>query len=186
VLSALLFAVALIQLIEAMVHLHRVTVAQAGRWIYLTLWLQVMVLSVGVYWYLRTPVALLLAVVYTGLFVWALTQTSGNQVRFSVQRGPLGYLEWTQTHTATATATGTGQQQLLGDTMGAVYVVGLFAPWLVLEQASGWRDRGLWTLMLVLALSAAAVRLVYPQTAFPTLWCYSAVVVAATAWLIQT
>ncbi len=168
VIAALLLAVSLIQLVEYLRHKGSIDSTQGGRYIFLVLWLQILVLTIAVYLYLRSTLAFVLMLIAIGVFIWALSY----QATYATDVGPTGHLEWKE-----------NGGPILGN-MNWVYGLGLLLPLLVVQAALGWTDVGLWLILAVLVLTYAWTSYAYPGAPFPSLWCYAAVAVAFTAWLV--
>lgn len=169
-LAAFLFVVGLVQLVEYLRHRLLISPSTGGRLIFIILWLQTLVLAIGTYLYLRTPLSLIWAIAFSLIFLWALYDMMTSH--FSVHIGSSGHMEWTQ-----------NGSKMLGS-LGWLYLAGLFVPFLLIQCHEHWRSVGLWILLAVTIIAAIAVYVIYPNIAFPSLWCYAAVAVAFTAYLI--
>lgn len=184
-LAVFVLTLGLIQLIEYGVH-SRADPQQSGRAIYITLWLQTLVLAIGVFVFIRSQIGdtatISESIIHTiagwNLFLFAivfvvalvLAFTSGAQ--FSAAPGPSGHIEWYQ-----------NGGSLLGS-WGWLYLVGIFLPLVLLFAYYCWADIPTAVLILYGALSAAYVVANYPSAAFSSMWCYIAVGFAFLAWFL--
>ncbi len=171
ILAVFLFAVSLIQLTEFFYHNGSLSSSTGGRLIFMILWLQVLVLAVGVQIYYQTTLTSLWMILFIVIFMIALFYSVGQ--RFSVTTGD-GHLVWSQDG-KTSNILGKG---------AFLYLAGLFIPLLIILYYSGWKDTGMWIILIAVLLSIFLVRVFYPKLVFSSLWCYSAVGVAFVVWLV--
>ena len=185
-LAVFVFTLGLIQLIEYGIH-SGTDPYQSGRALFITLWLQCLVLAIGVFIFIngsRDPDNPSVAenVVHTiagwNLFLFAfvfvvaliLSFTSGST--FSAAPGPSGHIEWYM-----------NGGPLLGR-WGWLYLIGLFVPLILIFGYYMWADVGIAILILYGILSAVYVLATYPPAAFSSMWCYLAVGFAFLAFFL--
>lgn len=185
-LSIFVFTLGLVQLIEYGIH-SGTDPHQSGRALYITLWLQCLVLAIGVFIFIRSSKdpdnpSLTENIVHTiagwNLFLFAiifvvtlvLSFTSDNT--FSAAPGPSGHIEWYM-----------NGQPFLGK-WGVLYLIGVFVPLILIFAYYMWADVGIALLILYGVLSATYVLATYPPAAFSSMWCYLAVGFAFLAWFI--
>lgn len=161
VISAFTLIVGLIQLVESGVHTG-ININLAGQLIFLILWLQVFIFSVGTYNYLHNIYSKLLVIVFTLALIVAIIYVILGQARFKVALGPSGHIEWYQ-----------NSGSLLGH-WGWIYLLGIFLPLMLLLARSKWTDLGLYLLLAYGFISLLLTSLFFPR-ALPSLWCYSAI-----------
>jgi hypothetical protein len=185
-LSVFVFTLGLIQLIEYGIH-SGADPHQSGRALFITLWLQCLVLAIGVFIFInasRDPdnPTLTENIVYTiagwNLFLFAiifvvaliLSFTSGSV--FSGAPGSSGHIEWYM-----------NDGPLLGK-WGWLYIIGIFVPLILIFAYYMWADIEIAILIIYGALSAAYVMANYPSPAFSSMWCYLSVFFAFLAWFL--
>lgn len=161
---------------------------QAARMMYITLWLQCIVLAIGVFVLTRVPkdvenpsttdsVVGLLAMwnlcLFAVIFITGIATTlmGGNELSVTTDNG---YIEWKN-----------GEGSLL-EPWGILYFIGLFFPLLLLFGYYVWADIGLAVLLIYAILSAGYVLVNYPISAFISTWCYFSVGFAFLAWFLGT
>lgn len=177
VLATFLLVLSLIQLVEYGVH-SGMNGEQGGRMIYVTLWLQCLVLAVGVYVYVSNSswgvqlVATGYLIAFTLIFLITLLYALFGSSSFCARVGPSGHVEWTN-----------NGGFLLGS-WGWLYLLGIFGALFLLLASQHWSDTGLLILILYGVLSAIFVALAFPPQAFGSLWCYLAVGFAFLAWFL--
>lgn len=183
-LAIFVFALGLIQLIEYGVH-SGVSPGQAGQALFLTLWLQCLVLSIGVFVFIkgaRDPdetstrenvVSLisgwnvvLFAVVFLAAVIYSFT------ANFSAAPGPSGHVEWY-----------TNGGAFLGR-WGWLYLVGVFGSLFLLFAFYNFADLSLAILILYGLLSFAYVARNFERQAFTSMWCYFSVGFAFLVWFL--
>ena len=181
------FTLGLIQLIEYGIH-SGADPMQSGQALYITLWLQCLVLAIGVFIFIKSTIdntddptltenivatiagwnLFLFAVVFIVALVIALSSESS----FSGAPGSSGHIEWYK-----------DGGFILGR-WGWLYLIGLFAPLILIFAYYTWADIGIAVLILYGVLSAAYVLANYPLAAFSSMWCYLAIGFAFLAWMI--
>ena len=185
-LAAFIFTLGLVQLIEYGIH-SGADPEQSGHALYITLWLQCLVLAIGVFVFIkdsRDPVnpsttekvvstiagwnLALFAVVFIVALIWSFT--SGTT--FSGTPGPAGHIEWSSNGTYFLCP------------LGWLYVLGIFVPLLLIFAFYMWADLGIAILIVYGIFSAAYVVANYPPSAFSSMWCYLTVIFAFLAWAI--
>lgn len=182
VLSPFLFVVSMVQLVEFGVHTQKVSSQLAGQLLFLILWMQPVVFCFACYLFLdkeRSPyaaAALVLGIFYSVVLVHSFREATTEC--FSVKKGPSGHLEWSQ-------GPGQGGQGIFGDSVmeGSTYLAGIFLPLLLLEFDFGWLNLGLHTILLTGGTTFVFIREKFPGLQFSSLWCYSAILVALSAWV---
>lgn len=185
--SIFVFTLGLIQLIEYGIH-SGADPQQSGRALYITLWLQCLVLAIGVFLFIRSSVEtegaptltenIVSTIAGWNLFLFAivfvvtlvLSFTSG--ATFSGAPGSSGHIEWYK-----------DDGFILGR-WGWLYIIGLFVPLLLIFAYFAWSDIGIALLILYGVLSAAYVLANYPPEAFSSMWCYLAIGFAFLAWMV--
>jgi len=177
-------AFALIQAIEAGVHAGA-NPQQAGQLLYLALWLQPIILSIGVYVYITssngessyntvvTQFALWTMIAFAIVFVLAIINSFSSGNNFHASIGESGHIEWKN-----------GDMNFLGD-YGWLYLVGIFLPLIIIFAHLEFADIGIAVLILYGVLSAAYVLATYPSSAFTSLWCYYAIGFVFLAWFME-
>lgn len=186
--SIFVFTLGVIQLIEYGVH-SGADAQQSGQAIYITLWLQCLVLAIGVFIFIKssmdaetdTPtlseniIAIIAGwnlLLFAVVFIVALVVAFATDTTFSSAPGPSGHIEW---HKDGGTILG-GWSWL--------YVVGLFGPLILIFAYLAWADVGIALLILYGILSAAYIFANYPPEAFTSMWCYLAIGFAFLAWMV--
>lgn len=183
-LAVFIFALALIQLIEYGVH-SGVSPSQAGQALFLTLWLQCLVLAIGVFVFIKgardadetstreNVVSLisgwnlaLFAIVFLAAIIYSFT------LDFSASPGPSGHIEWY--------ANG---GPLLGG-WGWIYLLGVFGALLLLFAFYNFADLPLGILILYGLLSFAYIARNFERQAFTSMWCYLSVGFAFLVWFL--
>jgi hypothetical protein len=171
VIAAFLIVLGLIQLIEYGVH-SSMNSNQAGKLLFIDLWLQCAIFSVATYIFLGNSISLALAIVFSLIFGVALVYILVTKDTYSAQVGETGHIEWTH-----------NGGSFLGP-YGWLYLIGIFAPLLVLLAHYNWTNVGLWLLILYGIVSALIVVLMFPPQAFTSMWCYLVIGFAFLAWMI--
>lgn len=183
VLAIFFFVVGIIQLIEYSVYSH-CDYRQAGSAIYITLWLQCLVLAICVFTFIRSrnlnsdnPRKLLqtlsgiLILIFSVVVIIALIQVFLQDNNFSAH--PVnGHIEWTNN----------GGRMLGSFTW--LYLIGIFLPIILLFAYYSWADLGIALLILYGALSAVYVISQYPIFAFGSMWAYLSIGLAFIAWIV--
>ena len=170
--ASLLIIVSLIQLCEFLFHSHTTDSNITGRLIFLTLWLQVAVLGIALYYFFRTTFTLIWMIIFIIVMLVALYYSV--KLKFCV-REEGGHLVWSQAHKD-------GRKGILGG-FSWLYLVGLIGPFLVIEFYENWRNVSIWLFILAVALSIVFVKWKYPAIVFSSMWCYSAIFICFVAYL---
>lgn len=186
-LSVFVLTLGLIQLIEYGIH-NCADGSQGGKYLFLTLWLQCLVLAIGVFIFIKMSVAgsagdgnnrkylELIAglnlIFFAVIFVIALIYTFFGTAQFSALVGSSGHIEWYRN--------GGG----LMNNVGILYLIGIFVPLFLIFWYYKFANLGVALLILYGILSAAYVVLMYPPEAFSSMWCYLAVGFAFLAWMV--
>ena len=172
-LSGFVLALGFIQLIEWGIHTGADS-NDSGRALYMILWLQCLLLGVGVFlfvdWSQKENInstttqnivhiiaginLLLFAVVFIIALILSFTST------FSAAPGSSGHIEWYK-----------DGGFLLGS-WGWLYIIGIFGPLILIFAYYMWADIAIAILIIYGALSAAYVLGNYPPSAFSSMWCY--------------
>ena len=185
-LAVFVFTLGLVQLIEYGIH-SGADPLQSGRALYITLWLQCLVLAIGVFIFINGSIdpdnpSLTESIIHTiagwNLFLFAMvfvvtlvllfttdSSFSGTPVRS-------GHIEWYM-----------NGGPLLGQ-WGWLYIIGIFVPLFLIFGYYMWADIGIAILILYGILSAVYVLANYPPAAFSSMWCYLAVGFAFLAFFI--
>lgn len=185
-LSVFIFTLGLVQLIEYGIH-SGTDPNQSGRALFITLWLQCLVLAIGVFLFINGSVdtdnptltenivhvisgwnLFLFAIV----FVVALVLSFTSESTFSGAPGKSGHIEWYM-----------NGGPLLGN-WGWLYIVGVFVPLILIFGYYMWADIGIAILIMYGILSAAYVLSNYPTNAFSSMWCYLSVGFAFLAFFL--
>lgn len=173
VFASLLIIVSLIQICEYCFHAHITGSNITGRMIFLTLWLQIAVLGIALYYYYRTTFTLVWMIFFIIVILVALYYSV--KLTFCV-REEGGHLVWAQEGT---------KSRILGG-FSWLYLIGLIFPFFIILYYENWRNVGVWLLLLAVILSIVFVRWKYPSIVFSSLWCYSASLVAFAAFMIAS
>lgn len=183
-LSVFVFTLALVQLIEYGIH-SQTDPKQSGRALFITLWLQCLVLAITVFLFIEGArdvdnSTVTQNVVHTiagwNLFLFAIVFVIALVLSFNDEfwaaPGPSGYIEWSN-----------NGGSLLGH-WGWLYIVGIFTPLFLIFAYYMWADIKIAILIIYGALSAAYVLVNYPTNIFGTIWAYLSVLFAALAWCL--
>lgn len=185
-LSIFVFTLGLIQLIEYGIH-SGADPYQSGRALFITLWLQCLVLAIGVFIFINMSVdpnasSLSENIIHTiagwnlflfgVIFVITLIMSFTSGETFSGKVGSSGHIEWTR-----------GASSLLGN-WSWLYLIGIFVPLILIFAYYRFADLGIAILILYGFLSLAYVMINYPPIAFSSMWCYLAVGFAFLAWFV--
>ena len=186
-LSIFIFTLGLIQLIEYGIH-SGADPAQSGRALFITLWLQCLVLAIGVFLFIdgnydsdnpstSEKVVKIISgwnlFLFAIIFVVALIMSFTAGWTFSGAPGSSGHIEWYR-----------NDGPLLGK-WGWLYLIGLFLPLLLIFAYYAWADVGIAILILYGVLSAMYVVANYSSSSFSSMWCYLTVGFAFLAWFLQ-
>ncbi len=172
VIAVLTIPVALIQLIEWSVHSGTLPLAEAARYLYITLWLQLFIFALVVFLYTSYAVTGLWLLIMTGLFLYGLSYAYSVDLNtFSIEIDN-NNLIW----------------QNDGDTIfepfDIIYLIGITLPFLFLLAYYNWSDPGLWILLLYVLFSALFAWLVSGSRKMGSTWCYLAVGFVFLAWMV--
>ncbi len=185
-LAPFVLALGLIQLIEYGIH-NNANGTQGGKALFITLWLQCLLLAIGVYVFIKVEVsktgttggkkfletlAVLNLILFSVIFVIALMYTFFSSAQFSATVGSTGHIEWYRNDHA-----------LMGN-IGILYIIGIFVPLFLIFWYYGFSNIGVSLLIIYGILSAAYVVTMYPPEAFSSMWCYLAVGFAFLAWMV--
>ena len=185
-LSVFIFTIGLVQLIEYGIH-SGTDPTQSGRALFIILWLQCLVLAIGVFIFIKSStdpdnpsitenVVNIIAgwnlFLFAIIFVVALIMAFISDNTFSSLPGPSGHIEWYM-----------NGGMILGK-WGWLYLLGIFVPLLLILGYYMWADIGIAILIIYGAISAAYVLANYPLSAFSSMWCYLSVGFAFLAWFI--
>jgi len=172
VLAAFVFALGLIQLIEYGIW-SGASPSQAGKALFLTLWLQVLILAIGVFIYLKTALAGASLVLFAVVFLVALFYVFAGKANFSAAPGASGHIEWYR-----------NGGFLLGN-WGYLYLLGLFRPFVLLLAHYHWQNIGLMVLIAYGLLSIAYISYKYPPQAFGSAWCFVSIIFVFLIWIVN-
>lgn len=183
-LAGFIFTLGLIQLVEYGVH-SGADPNQSGRALFIILWLQCLVLAIGVFVFITSSsdtdnistreniIGIITGwnlVLFSIIFIAALILSF--TIDFSAAPGPSGHIEWYM-----------NGQPFFGK-WGFLYIVGVFVPLLLLFGFYNWADVSLGILIIYGLLSAAYISGNYPPEAFTSMWCYLSVGFAFLAWFL--
>jgi hypothetical protein len=172
VLASLLIIVSLIQLVELLYHACYINSCTAGKFIFLVLWLQVAVFSVALWYHFQTNLTIAYMAVFTVALAIAVIFSTYKD--FTVTHGK-SHLIWQQGDLKTG--------QILGVTKW-LYLIGLFSPLLIILYYNCWQGIGIWILLIVFVLTIIFTKMFFADVYFPTMWCYSSIMIAMAAYLI--
>jgi len=173
-LAVFVFTLGLIQLIEYGIH-SGADPEQSGRALFITLWLQCLVLAIGVFVFISASkdtdnpstsenvvhtIAGWNLFLFAIIFVVALVLSFTSDSTFSAAPGPSGHIEWYM-----------NGGSILGK-WGWLYLIGLFVPLILIFAYYMWADIEIAILILYGILSAVYVLANYSSTAFTSMWCY--------------
>jgi hypothetical protein len=182
-LAIFVFTLGLVQLIEYGVR-SGADPHQSGRALFITLWLQCLVLAIGVFIFIdgaqRSTATENIAHTIAGwnlflfatIFVIALIFSFTSDSSFSGLPNASGGVEWHMNGTS------------LLNKWGWLYLLGIFIPLFLIFAFYVWADIGIAVLIIYGVLAAAFVLAHYPVSAFTNLWCYLAVGFAFLAWFM--
>lgn len=185
-LAIFIFTLGLIQLIEYGIH-SGADPNQSGRALFITLWLQCLVLAIGVFIFINSSkdpdnpsitetivntIAGWNLFLFAIIFVVALVLSFTTGSTFSGAPGPSGHIEWYM-----------NEGPLLGK-WGWLYIIGIFVPLILIFAYYMWADIEIAILILYGILSATYVLANYPTNAFSSVLCYLTVGFAFLAWFL--
>lgn len=171
VIAAFLIVLGLIQLIEYGVH-SSMSSTQAGKLLFLDLWLQCAVFAVATWIFLGTSLSLAVAIIFSIIFIIALVYILITKDVYSASVGDSGHIEWTR-----------NGGSFLGP-YGILYLIGIFVPLLLLLASYSWNNIGLVLLIIYGIVSCLITALIFPPEAFTSMWCYMVVGFAFLAWMV--
>lgn len=181
-LAIFIFTLGIIQLIEYGIH-SGADPDQSGRALFITLWLQCLVLTIGVFVFItssRDPdnistqeniieiIAGWMLVLFVIIFIAAVILS--YTLDFSASPGSSGHIEWYM-----------DGMPFFGK-WGFLYLVGIFGPLILLFGFYDWSDPGIAVLIIYGLLSFGYVSGNYPSQAFTSMFCYLSVGFAFLAW----
>jgi hypothetical protein len=172
IIALLFIVISMVQFVELLFHTKNILSKNAGRALYIILWLECLVLACGLYYHFETNLTLIWMSVFTVVFIIAVIYAFNTKFTVTKQ---YGHLVWSQANTSTVTILGNYRW---------VYLAGIFLPFIIIQYYSNWKDWSMWILFSVIVLSALVVSRVYPDVSFSSMWCYSATTIIFTAWLI--
>ena len=185
-LSVFVFTLGLTQLIEYGVH-SGTDPHQSGRALYITLWLQCLVLAIGVFIFINsskdpdepsTSENVINTIAGWNLFLFAIVFVVALVLLFTSE----------STFSGGWTVSGSMEWYMDGEPMlgrwGWLYLIGIFVPLLLIFAYYAWADVGLVNNILYGILTAVYVIYIYPPAAFSSMWCYLAVGFALLAWFV--
>jgi hypothetical protein len=144
----------------------------SAKYLYMTLWLQLLVFAVLTYLYTKYIIAGLWAVIMLGFFLYGLSYVySADDGVFDIEVDN-NNLIWKND--------GDG---IFGP-FGIIYFVGIVLPFLFMIAYYNWSDAGLWILMAYVLFSALFAWLVSGSRKMASTWCYLAVGFLFLAWLV--
>lgn len=180
-LAVFVFTLGLVQLLEYGIK-SGADPHQSGRALFITLWLQCLVLAIGVFIFIdgsqRSTMTANIAHTIAGwnlflfatIFVIALILSFTSNNLFSGLPNANGTIDW---HMNGAP---------LLNRWGWLYVLGIFIPLFLIFAYYAWADIGIAVLIIYGVLAAAFVLANYSLSTFTSLWCYLAVGFAFLAW----
>lgn len=187
-LALFVLALGFIQLIEYGIH-SGADPNQSGKALFIILWLQCLVLSVGTFIFINSKIdpshpstknnvlyiiagwtAFIFCIIFLIMAIYCLV--TGDV--FSGIVGDTGHIEWSR-----------NCDSLLGY-WGWVYLLGIFVPLMVLLFYYGISSIGIGVVLLILygIFSAIYVITNYPPKVFSSMWCYLSIGFAFLAWMV--
>jgi hypothetical protein len=185
-LAVFVFTLGLIQLIEYGI-CSGADPYQSGRALYITLWLQCLVLAIGVYVFINASISSTNATtsqnivhtiagwnlfLFSVVFVICLVLSFTSELTLYGAVGPDGNIIWYQN----------GGPML--NKWGWLYLIGVFFPLFLIFAYYMWADLEIAILILYGILATVYVTLNYKLTSFSNLWCYLSVGFAFLAWFL--
>lgn len=188
-LAIFIFALGLSQLIEYGIH-SGTDPSQSGRALFIILWLQCLVLAIGVYIFIKDlqnretatyatttqNIAHTIAgwnlFLFGIIFVIGLIMTFIPQNHFHAVPGIDGQIEWYM-----------NGQPMLGQ-WGWLYAIGIFVPLFLIFSYYMWADVGIAILIIYGMVAMAYVLIYYPLSSAGSMWTYLGVGLAFLAWYI--
>jgi hypothetical protein len=173
ILAGFIFALAAIQIVEFGLHTKTITSPEGGRMLFIVLLAQCSILALSTWTVVGGVVSGGLAIFSTALLVLGVVLTTYST--FSAAPGNCRHIEWSR-----------DGKSLLGNGFGILYLVGLFAP-LVLVTAFAPSKSGAmagFALILYGVFSALYVCIAFPPSAFSSMWCFLSVGFGILAWIM--
>ena len=185
-LSIFVFTLGLVQLLEYGIH-SGADPNHSGRALFITLWLQCLVLAIGVFIFINDSknqhnptmtenivhtIAGWNLFLFSIIFVISLIFSFASDNTFSGAPGSSGHIEWYM-----------NDGHLLGK-WGWLYIVGIFVPLFLIFAYYMWADVQIAVLIIYGTLSAAYVLSNYPLNAFSSMWCYLSIGFAFLAFFL--
>jgi len=180
-LSVFVFLLGLVQLIEYGIY-SGADPNQTGRALFITLWLQCLVLAIGVFIFVNgakdpdhtsTNENIVSTICEWNLFLFSLIFTVALISSFS--------LEFDATITPDGIEWKTNGNSFLGN-WSWLYVIGIFIPLLLIFAFSMWADLQIAILIIYVSLTASYITRTYPSSLFASSWSYFSVGFAFLAW----
>jgi len=168
----LLVAVSLIQFVEFLYHSSYIEGCTAGKAIFLILWLQVLVFALALYYKFRTSLVGVYTIFFGVVFLIAILYSVNTN--FSVTTGAK-HLLWQRY--------GLKEGNILGNSKW-IYLAGLIVPLFIILYYNKWKETGTWILLGSIIFSIIFTKMISSGVYFPSMWCYSAIFIAFTAYLI--
>jgi hypothetical protein len=185
-LAVFVFTLGLIQLIEYGIH-SGTDPHQSGRALFITLWLQCLVLAIGVFVFIQgvhdpdsssmtEKVSATIAgwnlILFSIIFVVALVLSFTSGWTFNGSIGKSGYIEWYN-----------NDDFLLGKWTW-LYLIEIFVPLLLIFSYYAWADTSIAILIFYGIVSVIYVLANYSSETFSGAWCYLSVGFAFLAWFL--
>lgn len=165
-------ALAVIQLIEFMIHKGMLDDGDAARWLFIILWIQCFVLVIGASALNLNAATLVLSGLVTVTVLGGIFYALFSSEKWSSSKGKSGHLEWRRK-----------EGGLLGN-IGLFYLFFLIAGLLILQIPYQFKNIALWILLGYGLLSLAYVKWKFSNLAFSSMWCYLAVGFVFLAWFL--
>jgi hypothetical protein len=175
-LSIFILLLGMIQLVEFTIH-NGSSGSESGKWIFMILWLQILALTIGTFVYINPndtilwSLALIMMLFGIAVFLMGVWFTATST--FDSFVGKSGHIEWYR-----------DQKPLMGGWFGPLYLLGLFAPLILLWLNTSMKDMALLVIILYGVASAVWVASTFPSEAFSSMWCYLAVGFAFLWWFV--
>lgn len=157
--AVLIFIFAIIQLIEYGIA-SGVNNSQAGKAIFVGLWLQILVIAIAVYIYVKTYVAAGALIMASLIFLIVILYVIFGKGHFSAFLNQQGFIEWKYN----------GEPMLYQ--WGWLYLLFLLIPFLLLLVADNFRNIGIPIFIAYGIATAIYVYLHFPLSQFGSIWTY--------------
>lgn len=182
--SIYFFILSLIQLIEYGVYSGG-DPQQAGTALYIILWLQCLVLAIGVFVFIKSyddiyqtttkniikTISSWYLIIYSAVFLIALVSMFASNNSYSINIRDDGNIEWMS-----------NGSEILGN-WNWLYIIGMIVPFILLFGFFGWADIGIACIILYIILSALYVGYFYNPYEFNSMWCYYALIIVFLVWI---